>query len=91
MKVFTVLEYGEDNIKCRVVDIYGTLNGAVSRVSREKSQHAGTTSTFHIIEKSVKGLHGISFKIDGKKRYLEANIQVNQQPKKFKLASLIKD
>lgn len=86
MKVFIVLEYRGDGAKCSVVDVYDTRDAAQQRVARKNQQYEGSTPTFHIITKSVKGMHGVNVLVDGKKRYLEVNIRVNQKPKKFKFS-----
>jgi hypothetical protein len=76
MKIFIVLEYKGDT--SRVVDVYATELAAERRATREYKSNKAFVGTLHVIRKSVKGLHGVKFKIDGKKRYLEANVKINK-------------
>lgn len=72
MKVFIVLKYvGEVS---QIVDVYTSKACAVRRVVRESRIHNYPT-TLHIISKPVKGLAGIKFEIDGKKRFLKGTIK----------------
>ena len=75
MKIFLVLEYDNDN-HSKVVDLYASKSAALERVVRlgnGKDVTDTTQPTFHIIQKSVKGLHGIKFQVSGKKRFLEVS------------------
>ena len=71
MKIHLVLEYqGEEG---RVVDAYATHEAAVERCVRmgnARDQSNPNQITYHIIKKSVKGLGGINFQFQGKKRFI---------------------
>jgi hypothetical protein len=84
MKTYLVIEFN-DGKDFRVVDVYATKKGAIEKVTRMANTNRTNlkkVTTFeegsrsvHIITKSVKGLAGIKFEIDGKKRFLTGTIK----------------
>lgn len=70
MKVYIVLEF--EGSKNRVIDVYGTKQGAANRLLRLSSRetYLRDNITHHIITKSIKGLGGLKFDIVGKQRIL---------------------
>lgn len=68
MKVFIVLEYRGDIGK--VVDVFAELDHAQVKVNRLEFDAGNSDRTYHILTKTVKGLHGIKFAVHGKYRTL---------------------
>jgi len=76
MKVYIVLKY--IGVESEVVDVFPNKEAAITKVVRTKNNlSVKNQSTFHIIQKSVKGLAGINIKVDGKKRYILGKIKEN--------------
>lgn len=74
MKVYIVLEFSGE--EATVKDLFVDRKAAIQRIIRLKGAlPVQDQSTFHIISKPVKGLAGIKFVIDGKKRYLTGTIR----------------
>lgn len=74
MKVYIVVSYSQNSDVARIVDVYATKAGAVERCVREGNRRKVTDqTTHHILTKGVKGLAGIKFETEGKKRYIKLN------------------
>lgn len=69
MKAYIVLEYSGE--KSRILDLYATEEGAVTRAFKLLQKGLAEGVSHHIIKKSIKGLAGIKFGIEGKKRYIK--------------------
>lgn len=83
MKVYIVLAYNND--LSRIVNVYATKEAADASIVRQNLRNDAIT--FHVIKKTVKGLHGINFKVDGKKRFLEAEVKIQPTIKKRKMSN----
>jgi hypothetical protein len=71
MKVFIVLEFNGSSTN--IIGVYPTESGATRRRARliqENISKSRLDVTTGIIKKTVKGLGGIKFEMDGKSRYI---------------------
>ena len=78
MKVYLLLACQDD--KTHIQDVYASEEGAnvgLKRLCRNDLKGLDNTkpATLHIIKRGVKGLAGIKFEIDGKKRFLTGSIK----------------
>lgn len=67
MKVYIILQYKHD--QCKILSVYPTKMSAQQAFNRywiTSRQHI----TYHVIQKSIKGLNGLQLTTEGKQRFL---------------------
>lgn len=67
MKAYIVLEYNDEG--CKVMGVHAVKGAACTECIRRKRRlPVQNQTTYHVIEKNIKELGGVGFRMDGKNR-----------------------